>query len=167
LTVALGALAVAFAADASAQTFAPNPFEPACSVSASRRTAPRARDQGIRPLRHRPRPALRGRGAFPARRQQSGQPQPEGRPREASNLHHLGATTGLAQRFNRLDLSVKGSVDRTTYQDSELTDGTSVSNQDRNYWQYRSRAAPATSLRRASSRLSNSTPSSGSRSPRS
>src|SRR5690242_11373682 len=29
LTVALGALAAAFAAEASAQTFAPNPFEPA------------------------------------------------------------------------------------------------------------------------------------------
>ncbi len=43
----------------------------------------------------------------------------------------------MAQRFNRLDLSVKGSVDRTDYQDSELTDGTSVSNQDRNYYQYR------------------------------
>ena len=48
-----------------------------------------------------------------------------------------GATAGLAQRFNRLDLAVKGSVDRTTYQDSELTDGTSVSNEDRNYNQYR------------------------------
>ncbi len=49
----------------------------------------------------------------------------------------FGTTAGLAQRFNRLDLSVKGSVDRTTYQDSELTDGTSVSNEDRNYTQYR------------------------------
>ena len=48
-----------------------------------------------------------------------------------------GATAGLAQRFNRLDLAVKGSVDRTTYQNSELTDGTSVSNEDRNYNQYR------------------------------
>ena len=48
-----------------------------------------------------------------------------------------GMTAGVAQRFNRLDLSVKGSVDRTEYQDSELVDGTSVSNQDRNYYQYR------------------------------
>ena len=48
-----------------------------------------------------------------------------------------GATAGLAQRFNRLDLAVKGSVDRTTFQNSELTDGTSVSNEDRNYNQYR------------------------------
>ena len=50
-----------------------------------------------------------------------------------------GTTAGLAQRFNRLDLSVKGSVDRTEYQDSELTDGSRVSNQDRNYYQYRVR----------------------------
>jgi hypothetical protein len=48
-----------------------------------------------------------------------------------------GATAGVAQRFNRLDLSVKGSFDRTTYQDSELEDGTRVSNQDRNYNQHR------------------------------
>ena len=48
-----------------------------------------------------------------------------------------GGTTGVAQRFNRLDLSVKGSFDRTVYQDSELTDGSRVSNQDRNYNQYR------------------------------
>jgi hypothetical protein len=46
-------------------------------------------------------------------------------------------TTGVAQRFNRLDLSVKGSIDRTDYEDSKLTDGTTVSNQDRNYYQYR------------------------------
>jgi hypothetical protein len=48
-----------------------------------------------------------------------------------------GATAGVAQRFNRLDLSVKGSFDRTTYQDSELEDGTRVSNQERNYNQHR------------------------------
>jgi hypothetical protein len=48
-----------------------------------------------------------------------------------------GITAGAAQRFNRLDLSVKGSVDRTEYADSELTDGTTVSNADRNYYQYR------------------------------
>lgn len=49
----------------------------------------------------------------------------------------VGATAGVAQRFNRLDLAVKGSFDRSTYQNSELTDGTSVSNADRNYNQYR------------------------------
>jgi hypothetical protein len=48
-----------------------------------------------------------------------------------------GFTTGVAQRFNRLDLSLKGSIDRTEYADSELTDGSTVSNQDRNYYQYK------------------------------
>lgn len=48
-----------------------------------------------------------------------------------------GGTGGVAQRFNRLDLSVKGSVDRTEYADSKLTDGSTVSNADRNYYQYR------------------------------
>ena len=51
-----------------------------------------------------------------------------------------GGTAGVAQRFNRLDLSVKGSVDRTTFQDSELVDGTTDSNRDRNYYQYRVQA---------------------------
>ena len=71
-----------------------------------------------------------------------------------------GATAGVAQRFNRLDLSVKGSVDRTTYQDSELTDGTSVSNEDRNYSQYRVQAASVTNSPPASSRSSNWMPTS-------
>jgi hypothetical protein len=48
-----------------------------------------------------------------------------------------GATLGVAQRFNHLDLSVKGSIDRTDYEDSKLTDGSTVSNQDRNFYQYR------------------------------
>jgi hypothetical protein len=48
-----------------------------------------------------------------------------------------GGTAGVAQRFNRLDLSAKGSVDRFTYRDSELVDGSTVSNGYRNYYQYR------------------------------
>jgi hypothetical protein len=48
----------------------------------------------------------------------------------------IGGTVGAAQRFNRLDLAVKGSVDRTVYQNSTLTDGTTTSNADRNFNQY-------------------------------
>ena len=48
----------------------------------------------------------------------------------------FGGSAGLGQRFNRLDLSIKGDVDRTVYQSSELTDGSTVSNDDRNYNQY-------------------------------
>ena len=48
----------------------------------------------------------------------------------------LGATAGITQRFNRVELGVRGDVDRTVYQNSQLTDGTAASNQDRNYNQY-------------------------------
>ncbi len=48
----------------------------------------------------------------------------------------LGGTAGVAHRFNRLELAVKGSADRTNYQDSVLTDGSIASNADRNFNQY-------------------------------
>ena len=48
----------------------------------------------------------------------------------------LGTTLGATQRFNRLELSVKGTFDRTVYQASHLTDGTTSSNDDRNYDQF-------------------------------
>jgi hypothetical protein len=44
-----------------------------------------------------------------------------------------GGSIGLGQRFNRLDVSLKGSFDRTMYQQSVLTDGTTQSNDDRNF----------------------------------
>lgn len=47
-----------------------------------------------------------------------------------------GGTAGLGHRFNRFDLSVKGDVERTAYQDSKLVDGSIASNEDRNYDQY-------------------------------
>ncbi len=48
----------------------------------------------------------------------------------------LGSTLGVGHHFGRLDLSLKGDFDRTKYQDSHLTDGTTASNEDRNYDQY-------------------------------
>jgi hypothetical protein len=47
-----------------------------------------------------------------------------------------GGTVGMTQRFNRLELSGKGTIDRTVWQDSLLTDGSMSSNEDRNYNQY-------------------------------
>ena len=44
-----------------------------------------------------------------------------------------GATLGVEHDFNRLQVSVNGLADRTTYQDSQLTDGTSTTNDDRNF----------------------------------
>lgn len=48
----------------------------------------------------------------------------------------IGTTVGVGQRFNRLDVSLKGTVDRIEWQDSQLTDGIHQSNADRNYDQY-------------------------------
>jgi hypothetical protein len=47
-----------------------------------------------------------------------------------------GATVGIGQRFNRFDFALKGSIDRTVYQNSALTDGSVISNADKNYNQY-------------------------------
>jgi hypothetical protein len=47
-----------------------------------------------------------------------------------------GGNAGLRHRFNRLEIGIKGDVERTVYTDSKLTDGTTASNEDRNYNQY-------------------------------
>lgn len=48
----------------------------------------------------------------------------------------FGGSAGLGQQFNRVDVLVTGDAERTAYQDLQLTDGTSASNEDRNYNQY-------------------------------
>ncbi len=48
----------------------------------------------------------------------------------------IGATAGISQSFNRLEVSAKGLADRIDWRDSLLTDGTRSSNADRNYDQY-------------------------------
>jgi hypothetical protein len=48
----------------------------------------------------------------------------------------VGATIGVDQTFNRLQVSAGATVDRTAYTDSKLTDGTSSTNDDRNFNQY-------------------------------
>ncbi|KIZ35813.1 MULTISPECIES: outer membrane beta-barrel protein [Rhodopseudomonas] len=47
-----------------------------------------------------------------------------------------GGSFGIDQNFNRLQVTVVGNVDRTVYQNSRLTDGTTDSNADRNFNQY-------------------------------
>jgi hypothetical protein len=65
-----------------------------------------------------------------------------GSPNIQAGLAHLpifttiGGSAGIAQRFNRFDLSVKGSAERTEYAESHFTDGSIASNADRNYHQY-------------------------------
>jgi hypothetical protein len=48
----------------------------------------------------------------------------------------LGGIAGLAHRFNRLEVGIKGTLDRTVWQQSSLVDGTTASNDDRNFNQY-------------------------------
>jgi len=48
----------------------------------------------------------------------------------------FGGSAGLGQYFNRLEVVVKGDAERTVYQNSSLTDGSTASNEDRQYNQY-------------------------------
>jgi hypothetical protein len=48
----------------------------------------------------------------------------------------IGGTAGVEHDFNRLQVSVAGLADRTTYQYSKLTDGSSTTNDDRNFNQF-------------------------------
>jgi hypothetical protein len=48
----------------------------------------------------------------------------------------FGGTFGVDQNFNRLQVSAGATVDRTAYTDSKLTDGTSTTNDDRNFNQF-------------------------------
>jgi hypothetical protein len=48
----------------------------------------------------------------------------------------FGGTFGFDQKFNRLEISAGATVDRTVYQESTLTDGTTSTNDDRNFNQY-------------------------------
>jgi hypothetical protein len=50
---------------------------------------------------------------------------------EPTPFINIGGTAGLFQRFNRLEVGGKVSIDRTTYEDSKLTDGTIASNDNR------------------------------------
>ncbi len=48
----------------------------------------------------------------------------------------VGGTFGVDQNFNRLNVAAGATIDRTDYQWSKLTDGTTSSNDDRNFTQY-------------------------------
>jgi hypothetical protein len=47
-----------------------------------------------------------------------------------------GATLGYTQGFNRFELTAKGTFDRSVWEASTLTDGSTSGNQDRNFDQY-------------------------------
>ncbi len=45
----------------------------------------------------------------------------------------VGGSAGVEQNFNRLQVTVSATADHTAYQDSKLTDGTTETNDDRNF----------------------------------
>lgn len=47
----------------------------------------------------------------------------------------IGASAGVTQRFNRLSLNLRGSLDRETFEDARLSDGTTLDQGDRNLTQ--------------------------------
>lgn len=49
---------------------------------------------------------------------------------------NYGGNAGFTHRFNRFEIGITGDAQRTSYQHSVLTDGTTVSNTDRNYNQF-------------------------------
>jgi hypothetical protein len=51
-------------------------------------------------------------------------------------FENFGTAASAAQRFNRLELTAKASIERSRYQDTPLVDGTSSSNKDRDFNQY-------------------------------
>jgi hypothetical protein len=51
-------------------------------------------------------------------------------------ITQYGGSAGVTQRFNRLALSARASVDRTDYADAKLADGQPLSQKDRNLTQY-------------------------------
>ena len=65
-----------------------------------------------------------------------------GSPNIQADLAHLpiyttlGGSAGIGQRFNRFEVVAKGGVDRTLYQNSKFVDGSTETNDDRDYIQY-------------------------------
>jgi hypothetical protein len=50
--------------------------------------------------------------------------------------YQYGGSLGATQRFNRLALSLRGGIDRSTFQDASDANGQNLSQQDRNFTQY-------------------------------
>ena len=56
--------------------------------------------------------------------------------RRPPNIYTFGGNAGYFQRFNRLELGLRGNVERSLYQDAELLNGDILDLSDRNYTAY-------------------------------
>jgi hypothetical protein len=71
--------------------------------------------------------------------QRPGSPELDTSVRDRPLVQSGGASAGVTQRFNRLSLGLRGSVDRAVYEDARLTSGTILDQSDRNRTQYEGR----------------------------
>lgn len=64
--------------------------------------------------------------------QRPGSPDLNASVRERPIVYTEGASAGVTQRFNRLIVSLRGTLDRADYDDAKLTNGTTIDQSDRN-----------------------------------
>jgi adhesin HecA-like repeat protein len=68
--------------------------------------------------------------------QRPGSPELNASVTERPLVESFGASVGVTQRFNRLSIGLRGTVDRFVYEDAHLTSGTTLDQSDRNENQY-------------------------------
>jgi hypothetical protein len=71
--------------------------------------------------------------------QRPGSPELEAEVTERPLVSTVGASAGVTQRYGRASLGLRGSIDRTTYEDARLTSGTILDQSDRDRTQYETR----------------------------
>ncbi len=59
--------------------------------------------------------------------------------RRQPNVYSFSQTAAWVQRFNRFEITAGAGIERNLYQDAELTNGTTLSLEDRNYNEYSAR----------------------------
>ena len=75
-------------------------------------------------------------GRYAISTQRAGSPDLAVQVRDRPLVATYGGTVGVTQNFNRLQVTVAGLVDRQTYENAQLTDGTLLRQDDRNANQY-------------------------------
>lgn len=68
--------------------------------------------------------------------QRPGSPELNVAVRDRPLVASLGTTLGATQRFNRLSMRLRGTLDRTAYEDARLSNGNTLSQRDRDLTQY-------------------------------
>jgi hypothetical protein len=75
-------------------------------------------------------------GRYAISTQRAGSPDLSAQVRDRPLVAAYGGTVGVTQNFNRLQVTVAGLVDRQTFENAQLTDGTFLRQDDRNANQY-------------------------------